>query len=83
MVVADGQGISLACFVHSASKAEVRLSDETLHKAKFPEQSTPVVADKAYDSDKLRDELATQNWELVCPHRKNRKRKPRQDGRKL
>ncbi|PQO38873.1 IS5/IS1182 family transposase [Blastopirellula marina] len=83
MVVADGQGVPLACSVHSASKAEVRLAEETLQKAKFPEKPTPVVADKAYDSDKLRDELAEQNWELVCPHRKNRKRKPRQDGRKL
>ncbi len=83
MVVADGQGIPLASSVHSASKAEVRLAEETLQKAKFPEKPTPVVADKAYDSDKLRDYLAEQNWELVCPHRKNRKRKPRQDGRKL
>ena len=83
MVVADGQGIPLACSVHSASKAEVKLAEETLQKAKFREKPTPVVADKANDSDKLRDSLAEQNWDLVCPHRRGRKRKPRQDGRKL
>jgi len=61
----------------------VKLAEETLQQAKFPEKPTPVVADKAYDSDPLRKRLAQQNWELVCPHRKGRKRKATQDGRKL
>lgn len=42
-----------------------------------------LVADKAYDSDKLRDALAERGIELVCPHREGRVRPARQDGRAL
>lgn len=42
-----------------------------------------LIADKAYDSDELRQELAHQGIELICPHRRNRKKKSTQDGRKL
>lgn len=42
-----------------------------------------LVADKAYDSDPLRERLAEERGiELVCPHRKSRKHKV-QDGRAL
>lgn len=36
-----------------------------------------VVADKAYDSDKLRDEVKELDAKLVVPHKSNRKRPPR------
>ena len=39
--------------------------------------------DKAADSDPLRERLAARQIELICPHRRNRKRPPTQDGRKL
>ena len=42
-----------------------------------------LIADRAYDSDALRKGLAAEGIELICPHRKNRKRPPRQDGRPL
>jgi transposase len=42
-----------------------------------------VIADKAYDSDPLRARLARQQIELIVPHRRNRKKPPTQDGRKL
>jgi transposase len=49
-----------------------------------PPQPERVVCDKAYDSDGLRERLLVERGiELVCPHRRNRKRAPRQDGRKL
>jgi len=43
----------------------------------------PLVADRAYDSDPLRDRLEERGLELVCPHRQNRTKPKRQDGRKL
>ena len=43
----------------------------------------PLVADRAYDSDPLRDRLAARGLDLVCPHRQNRTKPKRQDGRKL
>jgi len=39
--------------------------------------------DKAADSDPLRERLEERGVELVSPHRKNRKRAKRQDGRAL
>jgi transposase len=43
----------------------------------------PVVADRAYDSDPLRERLAEEGFILVSPHRKGRKRKRTADGRRL
>jgi transposase len=42
-----------------------------------------VIADKAYDSDPLRERLKRRGFELICPHRKKRRRRKTQDGRKL
>jgi len=42
-----------------------------------------VIADRAYDSDPLREALAERGTDLICPHRSNRKRPKTQDGRKL
>ena len=42
-----------------------------------------MVADKAYDSDPLRQRLARRGIELIAPHRHNRKKRPTQDGRQL
>ena len=84
MVVADGQGISLACSTVSASPAEVKLVEGVLIQVPRPEhRSIPLIADRAYDSDPLRERLKQSKWDLICPHRKGRKRVPTQDGRKL
>jgi transposase len=43
-----------------------------------------LVCDKGYDSDGLRERLLLErDIDLICPHRRNRKRVPLQDGRKL
>jgi len=80
-------GICLA----SASPAEVTLLEQTLDQTQVPphdrRRSEPhpkrLIADRAYDSDKHRIRLAQREIELICPHRKGRKRPPTQDGRKL
>ena len=43
----------------------------------------PVVADRGFDSDALREELAAEGLRLLAPHRKNRKRPGRNDGRRM
>ena len=43
----------------------------------------PVVADRGFDSDTLRDDLAAAGYRLLAPHRKNRKRPSRNDGRRM
>jgi transposase len=42
-----------------------------------------VIADRAYDSNPLRGRLQKRGIELLVPHRQNRQRWWRQDGRKL
>lgn len=75
----------------SASPAEVNLLEKTLAQVKVPRKgrgrprSKPLrlIADKAYDSDALRKSLAKRGIEFICPPRRNRKRRPRYDGRKM
>ena len=92
MVVVDGRGLPLGDYLHSASPAEVRLAETTLatirvgrrHRAGRPRQKpVRVIADKAYDSDALRERLARRGIELIAPHRSNRKKPATQDGRAL
>ena len=42
-----------------------------------------LIYDKAADCDALRDRLAERGVDLISPHRKNRVRRKKQDGRKL
>lgn len=83
MVVADGTGLPLACSTHSAERAEIKLAAEAVDQVYHPKILTPLIADKGYDSDELRDELAEKNFSLNSPHRQNRKRPSRQDGRRM
>ena len=51
-----------------------------------PEAPTPVLADKAYDSDWLREHLAGRGFVLITPHRSHRSNRVRPamiDGRQL
>ena len=87
VLVADGQGLPVACPIASARPAEVTLARGrgTLDKVRRPKAKRviPVVADRTYDSDTLRHQLRLSGWDLVSPHRRGRVRRPTQDGRKL
>jgi len=92
MVVVDGEGIPLGKRLYSASPHEARLAEETLasirvtrrHRVGRPRQKAlRVIADRAYDSDPLRERLAAREIALIAPHRWNRSKPPQQDGRAL
>ena len=84
MAITDGQGLPLALHLESASPAEVSLLEATLHRRFVPELPQRLIADRAYDSDPLRDRLADQhNLILLSPHRRNRIRPAWHDGRSL
>jgi transposase len=42
-----------------------------------------VIADRAYDSDPLRQRLKKRGIDLIVPYRQNNKKKKYEDGRKL
>lgn len=90
MVAGDGNGLPLGILIASASPAEVRLAEETLNTIRVPRRRgrprsrpTKLIADRGYDSDPLRRALRSKGIELVCPHRKNRKRKATQKADRL
>lgn len=85
MVVADGQGVPLASTLGSASPAEVKLLEPTLAAMpqEWQQKVQRLILDRGYDSDPLRSRLQDRGIEMVCPHRRNRKKPRTQDERKL
>lgn len=92
MMVTDGEGTPLATHIESASPAEVKLIEETLAKisvtragqAGRPRQKPDrFIADKAYDSNALRERLAERGIEPIIPARSNNPNATHQDGRPL
>jgi hypothetical protein len=86
MVVVDGgRGLPLGLCIPGGSVAR-GTTLETIrvgrrHGAGRPRRkSVRVVADKAYDSDALREWLARRGIELIAPHRSNRKKPAPQDA---
>lgn len=83
-VVTDARGTPLGTTVAAANVAETDLIEEAIEDIPVPlPKQIPLVADRGYDSDPLRDRLSEQGIELLSPHRKNRKKPSRNDGRKM
>jgi transposase len=84
MVLADASGLPLAVEIASANQAEVNLIEPLLNSAATAHVPEVLVYDKAADCDALRDRLLDERGvDLVAPHRRNRVRPKKQDGRKL
>jgi transposase len=83
MALADGSGLPLAVHAASASPHEVTLVRETLASGFVGEKPERLIGDRAYDSDPLDAALDAQGVEMIAPHRKGRKKRRTQDGRKL
>jgi transposase len=83
MAISDGHGLPVAIHVASASPHEVTLVDATLAARFLKELPTRRIGDKAYDSHRLDQHLATNyDIELIAPHSPHRRSKT-QDGRPL
>ena len=83
MLMIDGEGTPLSAFITSASHAEVN-TIETLVETRVPEKKPRrLLYDRAADADWIRESLAAKEIELICPHRRGRKKPATQDGRKL
>ena len=84
MAIADRAGLPIAVGIASASPHEVTLAEETIDNGFLEHAPDRLIGNRAYDSDpldaRLRDERGI---ELICPHRRGRKRAPTQDGRPL
>ena len=84
MLLIDGKGLPLGIDLHSASPAELRLIEMLLDQHVLDPHAPRLIHDRAADSDPLRDRLADDGIQLICPHRKGRRyRHVAQDGRVL
>jgi len=90
MVLVDGEGVPLGVRLESASPNEVTLAEATLAEVRVPrpkgrprQKPERVIADRAYDSDPLRERLKKRSIDLIVPYRDNNRHRRYQDGRKL
>ena len=83
MGLADGHGLPLALRAESASPAEVKLVEQTMEARFVADVPERLIGDKAYDSDRLDDQMMQKfGTEMIAPNKRNR-RVPTQDGRSL
>lgn len=81
MLMIDGEGMPLSIDVAGANQAEVNLIEPLVEHRATARQPKRLMYDRAADSDPLRSRLAAQQIELICHHRKSRRKPPTQDGR--
>jgi transposase len=83
-VVVDASGLPLGMAVAAADISEQELLMPALRDVPISvPPGTPMIADKGHDSDRLRDELEANGVVPIIPHRRNRVRASRNDGRRL
>ncbi len=83
MGIVDRQGLPLAVSPHAAHHHDVTLGQRTCDFSMLEAKPEHLIGDKAYDSDKLDEELGPQGLERIAPHRSNRRRLRTQEGRPL
>ena len=72
MAVADKNGFPIAIAIAEGQRHEAPLVAQTLHRRFVMEMPARVIGDRAYDSDKLDEELDVLGIEMIAPNRCNR-----------
>ena len=83
MAIVDRHGLPLAVSTHAANHHEVTLVQLSFDFYMIEAKPENLIGDRAYDSDKLDEQLRAEGVELISPHRSNRVKKKTQDGRRL
>jgi transposase len=83
MAIVDRHGLPLAVSTHAANHHEVTLVQLSFDSYMIEAKPENLIGDRAYDSDKLDDDLRNDGIEMMSPHRANRKKRKTQDGRRL
>lgn len=82
MAIADRSGLPISATIASGERHEVRLVETAIEQRFTNEKPQRLIGDKAYDSEKLENDLAAQKIQLIAPVRgTTTKRWP--DGRSL
>lgn len=83
MGIVDRHGLPLSVSTHAANHHEVTLVQLSFDFYMIEAKPETLIGDRAYDSDKLDEELAKDGVDMIAPHRSNRKKRKTQDGRSL
>ena len=83
MAIVDRHGLPLSVSTHAANHHEVRLVQLCFDFYLVEAKPHDLIGDRAYDSDELDARLREQGVEMIAPHRKNRRKPPTQDRRRL
>ena len=83
MAIVDRHGLPLAVSTHAANHHEVTLVQLSFDFYLIEEKPENLIGDRAYDSDKLDEELRQDGIEMIAPHRRNRVKPRTKDGRRL
>lgn len=84
MVLVDARGLPVAVDTTSAGPHESKLVQQLFDFMLTTATPERVIGDKAYDSDKLDEDMAEMGIEMIAPHRSNRRpENVTQDGRPL
>lgn len=83
LLLIDAKGIPLSAYATAAHHNEVNTIETLVDERKLDRKPRRLLYDRASDADWLRDGLRCRGIELICPHRSNRRKPPRQDGRTL
>src|ERR1700730_5728702 len=83
MAIVDRHGLPLSVSTHPANHHEVRLVQLCFDFYMIEAKPENLIADRAYDSDPLDEELRNDGIEMIAPHRSNRSKPPTQDRRRL
>ena len=83
MAIVDRHGLPLAVSTHAANHHEVTLVQLSFDFYMIEAKPDNLIGNRAYDSDKLGEELRQEGIEMISPHKRNRVRPRTQDGRRL
>jgi transposase len=83
MAIVDRHGLPLAVSTHAANHHEVTLVQLSFDFYMIEAKPENLIGDRAYDSDKLDEQLREEGVEMIAPHRRNRIKSKTQDGRRL
>ena len=81
--IVDRHGLPLSVSTHAANHHEVTLVQLSFDFYMIEAKPENLIGDRAYDSDKLDEQLRKDGIEMISPHKVNRKKHKTQDGRRL
>ena len=76
LLLTDGSGTPLSAYTTAANHSEVTTIQTLVDQCPPRGRPRRLLYDKAADTDWLREHLQSPGIELICPHRRNRKKPP-------